>query len=348
MTHNDFQYPSVFSRKSPPTPGFPNFRRRDNAPQVRSLAVFGAILIAALFLSACGAQTASGSGTASSTDSGQSAKPTIAVTYSILGAVVGELVGDRAAVKVVVPNGLDVHEWEPSAQDIEALLKADLIVENGLGLEEGLEKVLERAREQGVHFFTAADHIAVRHVGKGEGIPGDDEDQAEGAEDPHIWTDPVTLKMLVPALAKSLKERFGTDLESRAAELIAKLDEVDSRIASEVAALPAERRVLVTGHESLGYFAQRYTFRLSGAIIPNLSTQAGVSAADMAALSSLVKQSGVKVVFTEIGTPPKVAEALASEAKVKLVELSTHALPPDGSYFTFIQTLADDIIGGLR
>ncbi|HTX73509.1 MAG TPA: metal ABC transporter substrate-binding protein, partial [Rectinemataceae bacterium] len=108
------------------------------------------------------------------------------VTYAILGSVVGELAGADFRVTSLIPNGLDVHEWEPSAKDIETLDSADLVVENGLGLEGGMEKALAQARAVGRRFFTASDHITVRHVGEGEGIPSGDPDQAVGAADPHL------------------------------------------------------------------------------------------------------------------------------------------------------------------
>ncbi|HET7838550.1 MAG TPA: metal ABC transporter substrate-binding protein, partial [Rectinemataceae bacterium] len=111
---------------------------------------------------------------------------TIVATYSLLGSVVRELAGDAFEVKVSIPNGLDPHEWEPSAKDIQLLQGADLIVENGLGLEEGMSKALDAARAKGLRFFTASDHVTVRRVGAGEGIPSGDRDQAVGARDPHL------------------------------------------------------------------------------------------------------------------------------------------------------------------
>ena len=124
----------------------------------------------------------------------------IVVTYSIMGSIVKDLIGDAADVTVSVPNGLDPHDWEPSAKDIEAVNKADLIVENGLGLEGGMLKTLDAARQNGVKFFTAADHIEIHYVGAGEGIPSGDPDQVIGAPDPHLWMDPLTMKSIVAAL----------------------------------------------------------------------------------------------------------------------------------------------------
>ncbi len=128
-------------------------------------------------------------------------KKSIVVTYSILGSVVKDLVGDKANVTVSIPNGQDPHDWEPSAKDIETINKADLVVQNGLGLEGGMEKTLGTAENNGVKFFTASDHITIRHVGQGEGIPSGDPDQAIGAADPHLWMDPLAMKSVVSALA---------------------------------------------------------------------------------------------------------------------------------------------------
>jgi zinc/manganese transport system substrate-binding protein len=274
-------------------------------------------------------------------------KRTIVVTYSILGSAVKELAGDAFQVEVAIPDGLDPHEWEPSARDIERINRASLVVENGLGLEGGMEKALGQARAAGVKFFTASDHVMVRTVGKGEGVPSGDADQAAGAEDPHLWTDPVTVQAIIDALAEEIKADFGVDLSVRRADLDARLVALDAEVAGLVGKLPPDRRRLVTGHESMGYFAQRYGFKLVGAAVPSLSSQAESSAAGLAALEALIAANGVKVIFTELGQNPKVAKALASDAKVLAVPLATHSLPPDGSYQGFIRGLAATITGAL-
>jgi zinc/manganese transport system substrate-binding protein len=111
--------------------------------------------------------------------------------------------------------------------------------------------------------------------------------------------------------------------------------------------LPASDRKLVTGHESLGYFAQRYGFKLIGAIIPSLNSQAEVSAADMAALKTAIQENQVKAIFSEIGTPTSITNAIGAETGVKVVDLATHFLPSDGSYYTFMRDLAQTIVQNL-
>lgn len=274
-------------------------------------------------------------------------RKSIVVTYSVLGSIVKELVGEGARVTVSMPNGADPHDWEPSARDIEAINNADLVVENGLGLESGMLRALNDARGAGVRFFTASDHIDIRYVGPGEGIPAGDPDQAVGAPDPHLWTDPVAMKSMEAALADTLTGELGLDIAGREIDLANRLDALDAQISGIVAQIPPDQRKLVTGHESMGYFARRYGFRLVGVIIPSLTSQAGVSAADLAALKTAISANGVKVIFTELGTSPAVAQAISEETGVAVVELSTHTLPADGSYLTFMLNLANVITGAL-
>lgn len=282
------------------------------------------------------------------TGASNNGKKSIVVTYSVLGSIVKDLVGDKATVTVSIPNGLDPHEWEPSAKDIEKINKADLVIENGLGLEGGMGKTLDAARSKGVRFFTASDYITVRHVGLGEGIPSGDPDQAIGAPDPHLWMDPITMKSIVSALAPALMKDLNLDVAVQATDLENRLDSLNTEVINLVAQIPQADRKLVTGHESMGYFAQRYGFKLVGVIVPSLSSQAGVSAADLAALKKATQDNQVKAIFTELGTSPAVAKAIGDETGVKVVELTTHALPADGSYFTFMRNLANVIVNALK
>ena len=98
----------------------------------------------------------------------------------------------------------------------------------------------------------------------------------------------------------------------------------------------------------MGYFAQRYGFKLVGAVIPSITSQAEVSAADLAALKKLIEENKVKAIFTELGTSPAVADAIGKETGVKVIELTTHSLPADGSYFTFERNMAKVIVDGLK
>ena len=308
-----------------------------NHPARRTIGVAAVAALAMLaLLASCGGNS----------DDDGGGKKTIVVTYSILGSLVRDAVGDAANVVVLIPNGSDPHEWEPSAKDIERLNNADLIVRNGLDLEGGIQDVLNTAQDDGVATFVASDHITIRLVGEGEGLPTGDPDQAVGAQDPHLWMDPLTLKDVMVALGPALAEQ-GIEVASGIASVVAGLDALNAKVEGVLAAVPEENRKLVTGHESMGYFAKRYGFTLIGALIPSLTTQAGVSAEELSTLATEIEAQNVKAIFTEIGTPAQVAEAIGEETGVKVVDLASHNLPDDGTYESFLLENASKVAAAL-
>jgi zinc/manganese transport system substrate-binding protein len=295
--------------------------------------------LAALIIgsSACGSDAS---------NSGSSARPRIVVTYSVLGAVVKDVVGNAGDVVVLMPNGANPHEWSASAKDVETMLKADLVIDNGLGLEGNLQDPLKEAKAQGVRVFTVADHITVRKVKEGQGVDASDPDQAPGADDPHLWMDPLTMKQWIGPLVSALKE-VKIDATANGAKVEADLDALNASVESIVGRIPAERRQLVTGHESMGYFAERYKFKLIGAIIPSITSQGEASAGELADLTAKIRSAGVPAIFAEIGTPAATVQAIAGDTGTKVVELSTHNLPADGTYRSFILNIASTIADAL-
>lgn len=292
-----------------------------------------------------------------------SEKPLITVTYSVLGSLVQELVGDTATVNVLVPNGQNLHEWKPSAKDIETLMKSDVIVQNGFNLEEGLIYPIEEAKASGVTVITAAEYVANpltggHHHDHGDveneeddhedyGHEGDEPDEA-AAYDPHIWMDPLTMKEAMTGIAAALETAINQDLSASLKQLETKLDTLDSDINSHVASLPEQDRLLITGHESMGYYAHRYGFRVIGTVIPGLSTHVEVAAKSLSELKTLINDNNFKAIFIELGNQKSVVDSLAAETGVKLVELNTHILPEDGSYFTFMRELTETIVDSLK
>lgn len=261
-------------------------------------------------------------------------RPHIVVTHAILGSVVEDLAGDAADVRVAMPNGVDPHDFQPSAKDIAQIQNADLVVANGLGLEESLDDALQQAREAGIPVLQAADAVTVRRVG--------------GAPDPHFWTDPSQMREVAAALAPAIEKALDVDLTAPAAATDRRLAALDAELEGLLGAIPAARRKLVTGHESMGYFARRYGFTLVGAVIPGLSSQAQVSASQLADLRAAVTREGVDVVFAEMGTPRQVADAIAAETSARVVELPAHALPEGASYEDLMRQTARTVAGALE
>jgi zinc/manganese transport system substrate-binding protein len=279
--------------------------------------------------------------------SGSGDRPQIVVTYPVLAAMLKEVVGPAGDVVVLMPNGADPHEWSPSAKDVTTMLKADLVVDNGLGLEGNLQSALKRAKADGVRVFTVADHVTVRRVRAGEGAEPDDPDQAPGAMDPHLWTDPLTMKEWVGPLVPVLTQ-IGVDAAANATKVQTGLDAANVQVETLVAQVPPNRRKLVTGHESMGYFAQRYGFTLVGAVIPAITSQAEGSSGELAGLKKKIQVAGVPAIFAEIGTPSATVEAISRDTGAKVIQLSTHNLPADGTYRSFVVELATTVTGALR
>lgn len=267
----------------------------------------------------------------------------IVVTYSVLGSVVEQLVGDLATVSVIIPDGQDPHEFEPSAKDIESLNNADLVVANGLDFEEGLEQTIDRAIDSGVNVFMVGDHITIREMSKDDEHGHDEEEH--GAGDPHLWLSPAAMLEMLPALADAISTATGADLTSQLAALQFELTALDTQITETLDGITCE---LVSGHDELGYFADHYGCEVIGAIIPSLSTTSEASAGELAALKIEVEEHGVLAIFTGLGTSQDVADQLASELGVKAVTLSTHFLDGAVNYREFMLRLTQQIADALQ
>jgi zinc/manganese transport system substrate-binding protein len=308
-------------------------------------------LAAPITLAACGGD--GGGATTGAATTVAADAPVIVATTPVLGAIVRDAVGSRAQVRVIMPNGSDPHEWRPSARDVAALESADLVVENGLGLEQGLEESIDRVREGGTPVFTATDHVDVRMVEDEPHSDGADHDHDHeeghdhGAGDPHFWTDPQQVRSVVAALPGAVRTATGTDVSASAREARTRLAALDSRAQAAFAAVPASARHLVTGHESLGYLADRYGLEVVGAVTPSLSSEGQVSAAHLKELEDAMREAGVRVVFTESGLPDAVTDAIVAETGATVVEVGTEAMPEDGAYSTYIRELTGRISSAL-
>jgi zinc/manganese transport system substrate-binding protein len=334
------------------------------------LRALAAAVVAGLVLAACGGEepappSVDGEPDAPASPSAEPA-PTVHVvtTTGILGDIVGEIVGDAGEVTVIMPPGVDPHSFQASAADAVLLRRADLVVVNGLDLEEALLDVLEAAREDGVRVFEVADQLDPIEYGAhqadahedGHGHEEDDHAHEEddhahedghgeeddhghdhGSHDPHVWFDPVRMAEGVRLIAAELEDlapsgAWGSRADAYAAELLAVHEELESIFAE----LPDERRVLVTNHDSLGYLADRYGFRVLGTVIPGSTTQAEADPRSFAALVEVVRETGVPAVFAETIDSTRLAEQLAAEVgradhELAVVTLYTGSLGPQGS-----------------
>jgi zinc/manganese transport system substrate-binding protein len=335
----------------------------------RTSTLLGTALALALTLTACGGGTPAADAPAPSPAPSPPSVPTtpdvapvaLVVTTSILGDVVAQLVGDAGSVRVLMGPGVDPHGYEPSAADAAALRDADLVIANGLGLEEGLTSALEAAAADGARILTLADQLdpipfakddAHDDHGHSHGHAHDDDDHDDahdhGENDPHFWWDPTRMAEAVELVAAALTDiRPEVDWTARAAATRSELLAVDAELTALFATIPAERRRIITNHDSLGYLADRYGFEIIGTVIPGATTSAATNPRDFARLVDLVVAEGVAVIFAENTDSTVLAEQLRSEAvrrgdvTITVVRIFTDALGEPGSG-------ADTYVGMLR
>ena len=310
-----------------------------------------------LLLGSCGSGDGISSGTTAppGTDSAgvvesapQSERLLVAATTTILGDLVANVVGADADLVVLLPVGADPHDYRASAAQVALLHDADLVVANGLGLEEGILDVLEAAEADGINLLEVGDLLDPLPFGghdeEGDGDGDEDEDHAHSGADPHFWMDPLRVAEAARLIAQALASLEGSiDWMARADSYASAIEELHEEIQAILAPIPNEDRALVTNHDALGYFADRYGFEIIDTVIPGGATLAEPSSAELAALVERIRETGTPALFAETIEPTVLAEALAAEAGsgIEVVELYTGSLGEPGSG-------ADTLIGMLR
>ena len=315
------------------------------------------IALAVLAVVALGASSCGGDSEGEDASPDAPATPTILVTTGIWADVVSNVAcGGPAEVETLIPAGGDPHGYEPSLQDRARMENAALVVANGFELEEGLEDTLEAVAESGTPVFEVAEGtVPIPFTFEGED-EGHDEGGGHGSGgDPHVWFDPRRVAEALPGLARMLTTEVGLDtaeIDACLAGYLAELEAVDAEIAIKVEQLPAESRKLVTNHDALGYFADRYGFEVIGTVIPTPASMAQTNPAHLEELAEIIEHEGIKAIFAETLHSVDDVKALASRVgDVEVVTLYTGSLGPSGSgaetYLGFLSTNADRIVDAL-
>ncbi|MEV0972522.1 zinc ABC transporter substrate-binding protein AztC [Microtetraspora glauca] len=322
-------------------------RHRDASRRVLSLLV-AVVLWACVSLTGC-----AGAG---------ERRPAVVVTTNILGDIVRRVVGDEAEVTVLMKPDSDPHSFAVSARQAAVMETAALVVYNGLGLEEGVLRHVQAAREAGVPALAVGEGIdPIRYAGNGTGTGGTGTGNAgndmSGRHDPHFWTDPRRMARAVDLIAERVvTEVDGVDaaaVRANAARCRGEVEELDTWMETRFSAVPPGRRDLVTNHHVFGYLAERYGFRVVGAVIPSGTTLASPSASDLKSLADAVRAAGVPAIFADSSQPERLARVLASEAglEVRVIALFSESLSATrkgaSNYVEMMRSNTEAIVDGL-
>jgi len=276
--------------------------------------------------------------------------PSVVVTATILGSVVGDIltcaVGSDASMTVVMPIGADPHDFQPSSEQVAAMSTAELVVANGLFLEEGLVSVLESLETDGVNVLHVAELVdplpfADEHADEHADDEADDEhadesedEHAHGDFDPHFWFDMERMALVAELVGSELATATGvSDYEDCGVSVATEIRSAEADVIAALQAVPEESRILVTDHDAFGYFADRYDFHVAGVVIPGGSTLSDPSSRELAELVEVIERENVPAIFANTATSSDVVTSLAAEIgrDIHVVALFVGSLGGPGS-----------------
>lgn len=303
--------------------------RRLSGPGARPLAAVGLLIALVVAIAACG--KASGPSPATGLR--------VVTTTSVFADLVRAIGGDRISVDSIIPAGVGPEDYEPKPDDARRLADASLIVKNGVGLDDFLDRLLD-ANDRATALLTL-----------GAGIPTI---AVDGQPNPHFWLDPTLIRdHYVPAIAAelaALDPAGKSTYDTNAAAYARQLDDLDAALQAKVETIPAASRKLVTFHDAFPYFARHFGFELVGVLLHNVGQEP--TGNELADLVSRVRAAGVKAVFSEAQFSPKLAQTLADEAGISQVvtTLYNDALgpAPADTYLGMMSWNVDQIVDALK
>jgi ABC-type Zn uptake system ZnuABC Zn-binding protein ZnuA len=277
---------------------------------------------------------------------GASAPPTAAAdaikvvtTTTVFADIVQNVGGSRVVATSIIPAGVGPEDYEPKPDDARKLSDAKLVVSNGVGLDNFLDRLL-----------ASGTGGKTPQLVLGDGIPTI---TVDGEANPHFWLDPSLVKQYyVPKIAAKLSDidpAGKATYDANAAAYSSTLDSLDAELKAKIATIPEANRKLVTFHDAFPYFARHFGFELVGVILANVGQEP--TAGELAALVDKVKSAGVKAVFSEAQFSPKLSQTLAQEAGITKVvtTLYNDALgpAPADSYLGLMRWNVDQIVAAL-
>jgi ABC-type Zn uptake system ZnuABC Zn-binding protein ZnuA len=267
------------------------------------------------------------------------------------------VLGERGTVRSILTPGADAHEFEPKPSDVQAISESDVVLKNGLGVDDWVDKLVENAGGERP-LVTVTDGIPLREGG--EGGEGEEEGAAEegehGAYDPHVWLNVSNAITMTANIRDALIEADSANeatYRANADAYMAELRDLDRYIRDQIATIAAGDRKMVTNHDAFGYYIEAYGLTFVGSIVPSMSTGAQPSAQDVAQLIRKIQAEKVKAIFLESSINPSLARQIGSDAGVKVVDtLYGDSLGEEGSpgatYVGMMRYNTDTIVAALK
>lgn len=271
--------------------------------------------------------------------------PSVVVTTPIIGNIVAEIGADDIQLDVLIPIGADPHNVIFRPADMALAARADILFINGAGLEGNLDRLLSSVRNR-ERIIALSDAVPSQEAACNDDHHHHTHDHHHhhGTVDPHFWMDPHNVMIWADTIAQALstlRPEKTTVFEQRAAMYQESLRQLDDWIEQETAKVPYERRVLVTDHKMLGYFASRYGFDQVGVIIPSFDTSSQPAARILANLQDKIAAHHVPAIFVGETANQAVARQLARDAGIALVVLPLESLTdsdgPAPDYLSYMQ-----------
>jgi ABC-type Zn uptake system ZnuABC Zn-binding protein ZnuA len=261
--------------------------------------------------------------------------PVVLASTTFLADIARNVVGDRLQVESLLPVGADPHAYQASPSDVAKITESAVLIVNGLEYEHFLEALLENAGGERMLIEASS------------GLSPREDAESEHGVDPHMWLDPNLVVRYVENIRDGLiqADPQGSEVyKSNAEAYIAQLTELDVWIVEQIAQIPGERKLLVTNHEALGYFAERYGFTIIGTVIPGASSDAAPSAKQMAELIDQIKSTGAPAIFLGEVENPALAQQIAKEAGAVVVDdLYLESLTEGAPAATYIDMMKHNV-----
>lgn len=259
----------------------------------------------------------------------------VLATTTFLADIAQNVAGDRLEVDSLLPVGADPHAYQASPSDVAKISESTVLIMNGLEYEHFLETLLENAD---------GDRMIIE---ASSGLSPREDAESEHGVDPHMWLDPN----LVITYVENIRDGFlkadpdgAENYKANADAYINQLEDLDAWIVEGVGTIPVEKRLLVTNHEALGYFAERYGFSMIGTVIPSMSTDAAPSAQQMASLIDQIKSTGATAIFLGEVENPTLAQQIADETDVRVVhDLYLESLTAGAPAATYIDMMKHNV-----